>query len=206
RNAVRQLKMIWRTRKVPYTVHADVVAAGTSKLNDAINQFKTKSCIEFVPRTNEENYIQFVKEDGCWSYKGMQGGMQKVSIGDGCNDVSIIIHELLHALGVAHEQSRPDRDAYLEVLPANIIAGLEHNFQKLSYDQADTLSLPYDYDSVMHYGKTDFSKNGQNTMQAKGDPNRQLGQYIGFTALDLQKLNKLYDCSSKYGYHHQPST
>jgi len=48
----------------------------------------------------------------------------------------------------------------------------------------------------MHYGKTDFSKNGNPTIQAKDDPNKQLGQDNGLTQLDLDKIKALYDCSS----------
>ena len=34
---------------------------------------------------------------------GVQGGEQKLSLGDGCMDTATIIHELLHALGLEHE-------------------------------------------------------------------------------------------------------
>lgn len=48
---------------------------------------------------------------------------QDVSIGNRCNSKGIIVHELLHALGFWHEQSRPDRNKYVEILWQNIRGG-----------------------------------------------------------------------------------
>ena len=49
----------------------------------------------------------------------------------------------------------------------------------------------------MHYGKYGFSKNGQPTLLAVGDPNKSIGQRSGLSATDALELNALYDCKSK---------
>lgn len=51
------------------------------------------------------------------------------------------------------------------------IVGFENNFKKDGelYPNAETgyFGVPYNYDSIMHYGKTYFSRNGQNTIDVK---------------------------------------
>ena len=58
-----------------------------------------------------------------------------------------------------------------------------------------TFKTEYDYGSVMHYGKTAFSKNGLATIVPR--KNVSIGQRIGFSNLDLQEINALYQCNSK---------
>ena len=71
----------------------------------------------------------------CFSPVGrqyLQPGMQELSIGDGCNSKGIIMHELMHALGFWHEQSRSDRDDYMEILWENVKKGTDVSLGKSS--------------------------------------------------------------------------
>ena len=76
--------------------------------------------------------------------------------------------------------------------------GKEHNFNKYSHGTIDRQQVPYDFNSIMHYGKTSFSKNGKPTIRSIHNPDQELGQRIGFTDLDIHEINTLYDCSSKW--------
>ncbi len=86
--------------------------------------------------------------------------MQNINLGPGCNSVGIVIHEIGHALGFWHEQSRPDRDRYVRVNFDNIKSKLEGNFMRRKDFHIDNQGSHYDYGSIMHYSETAFSKGG----------------------------------------------
>jgi len=79
----------------------------------------------------------------------------------------------------------------------NCCSGQAHNFNKYDRGTVDTLQVPYDYDSIMHYGTNDFSKNEKPILRSIKDPERALGQRNGFTELDIQEIKALYECNSK---------
>ena len=62
--------------------------------------------------------------------------------------------------GFFHEQSRPDRDEFVRIVEENLDPAMVDNFEKFHSLVADTLDLPYDLGSVMHYSSNAFSKNG----------------------------------------------
>ena len=107
-----------------------------------------------------------------------------------------VIHEMLHAAGFWHEQSRPDRNENVRIHWQNILSGYDDNFARYSRAEVTTLSLPYDTGSVMHYESTAFTKNGKPTIQSIKSY-KKLGQRDGLSQLDIQKLNKLYSCGDK---------
>ena len=59
----------------------------------------------------------------CSSQLGMVGGKQDISIGKTCENKVIVQHEILHALGRIHEQSRTDRHKYVHINWENIKSG-----------------------------------------------------------------------------------
>ena len=61
-----------------------------------------------------------------------------------------------------HEQSRPDRDFYVSVLMENVESRAQQNFKKASIDTHSGRGTPFDYDSIMIYGPTDFGIEGGN--------------------------------------------
>ena len=67
----------------------------------------------------------------CYSFIGRQGGRQDISLGQGCGSLGTALHEIMHALGFFHEQSRPDRDEYVNIFFDNIETGTVYNNKRL---------------------------------------------------------------------------
>ncbi len=60
----------------------------------------------------------------CLSSIGLQNdGPQQIILGSGCGTLPTILHEMMHAIGFLHEQSREDRDEYVAVQYENIDPG-----------------------------------------------------------------------------------
>ncbi|KFM66189.1 Astacin-like metalloprotease toxin, partial [Stegodyphus mimosarum] len=156
----------WPNAEVPYVIDASL-KPHMALITAAFNNYHSTTCVRFVPRTNQLDYIRLFAGNGCYSQVGMTGGPQGVSLGSGCIFKGTIVHELGHALGFYHEQNRSDRDDYLQIFMNNVQKGMEHNFDKLKPNQ-NILYTPFDYDSIMIYGNHAFSKDGTSvTMRAK---------------------------------------
>uniref|UniRef100_A0A3Q3L718 Metalloendopeptidase n=1 Tax=Mastacembelus armatus TaxID=205130 RepID=A0A3Q3L718_9TELE len=168
----------------------------------AFEHFRLKSCIDFKPRQSEEDYISVRRNPGCYSFVSriIKSG-QVLSIGENCVSLGTVEHEFLHALGFHHEQSRYDRDDYVTINWRNIKDGLQNNFKKLSRNSSITFSAPYDYLSVMHYGKDFFSKNSGDTIITKLPQFQdRIGQRMEMSPLDVFKLNLLYRCNTTISF------
>ncbi|XP_015747826.1 PREDICTED: zinc metalloproteinase nas-13-like [Acropora digitifera] len=199
RNARRLRSFVWQSKIIPYEISTQLVGDGyETTILSAIEEFSKHTCIKWKPHVNEPRWVKFVKDRGCFSSVGVnfwKTGSQVISLGNGCNHKGVTMHEMMHAAGFWHEQSRYDRDKYVEILWENIQANRDHNFKKYDLREIDYLDEVYDTDSIMHYGKTSFSKNGKPTILALGDPSKPLGQRDGFSQTDIAQLNALYDCA-----------
>lgn len=108
---------------------------------------------------------------------------------DNCFGGRAATHELLHAVGFWHEQSREDRDNYVTIHWENIDDDEEHNFEQHISD-GDDIGI-YDYQSIMQYFDTAFSTNGQRTISRKDDPTLPLGGNV-MSSTDINTLQEMY--------------
>ncbi|XP_056614026.1 hatching enzyme 1.2-like [Triplophysa dalaica] len=180
--------------EVPYTVSSEFTYNERTTIENAMMTFHSKTCIRFVPRSSQMDYISIENKDGCYSYLGRTRGKQVVSLNRyGCVYHDIVQHELNHALGFHHEQTRSDRDQYVKINWEFISPDMAYNFQK---ENTNNLNTPYDYGSVMHYGRTAFTTQaGRETITPIPDASVLIGQTQGLSNIDILKINKLYGCS-----------
>lgn len=77
-----------------------------------------------------------------------------------------------------------------------LLTGKEHNFNKYEDDYITDLNTPYDYESIMHYRPLSFNKNETVPTISTTIPylNEVIGQRFDFSALDIIRLNLMYDC------------
>ncbi|XP_026221225.1 high choriolytic enzyme 1-like [Anabas testudineus] len=178
---------------IPYVIANSYTSQQLSVITTAINSFSASTCIRFFPRTTQTDYINIQSLDGCYSLVGRQGNVQTVSLkSQGCIYFGTVQHELIHALGFNHEQCRSDRDQHIKILLQNVIPGEQYNFDKINTLNQGT---PYDYNSVMHYGRLAFSKdNVSPTMVAIPDSNAVFGTATQMSQNDIDRINLLY-CS-----------
>lgn len=152
----------WTDGIVPYRFGPWVSERNRDRVREAVREWESAANIVFIELADDEtrpNFLEIFNGGGNWSYLGMRGGRQLLSMYS-WHSKYVIMHELSHALGFSHEQSRSDRDEYVTILWDNIVRG-EHNFRK---DTTNSTS-PYDFRSIMHYSSTAFG-DGNRTIQA----------------------------------------
>ncbi|KAI4889310.1 hypothetical protein NFI96_011107, partial [Prochilodus magdalenae] len=177
---------------VPYVIADHFSSRELQVIQRGLDSFAAVSCIRFIPRSSQRNYIHIQSLSGCYSYVGQIGFGQPLSLDrSGCVYHDIVQHELLHALGFNHEQTRSDRDDHIVVVWENIIEDMKYNFDKINTLNQNT---PYDYNSVMQYFSTAFSKNGLPTMVPIPDNNVKLGEATEMSNNDVLRLQRLYQC------------
>ncbi|MFD6389084.1 M12 family metallopeptidase [Nocardia sp. NPDC060259] len=180
----------WPNAVVPYEV--DPALPGLQRITDAVAHWNARTRLRFVPRTGvHADYVRFVPSTASRSPVGRQGGMQTIELTAGA-PTGTVIHEMGHAIGLWHEQSREDRERFVEVRLANVTAANRHNFAQHITDGDDIGG--YDFGSIMHYPATAFSSDGQATIVPRVTlpPGVTMGQRTALSAGDVQAAHTIY--------------
>lgn len=184
--AITGKRFRWPGAVVPYRI--DPGLQRPERVTSAIAHWEAKTKLRFRKRVpSDANSVFFRAGNGCSSSVGMRGGEQFVTLGASCTTGNVI-HEIGHAIGLWHEQSREDRDHFISIKFVNIEADALHNFNQHISD-GDDLGA-YDYGSIMHYPRNAFSKNGKPTIVT---PHGQaIGQRTGLSPRDIAAVALLY--------------
>ena len=108
-----------------------------------------------------------------------------------------MLHELGHAIGFYHEHTRPDRDEYIDVIYNNIEPDRVIQFVKKMPGESNTLGFGYDIQSIMHYDRNAFSRNGADTIRPKDPSVAVVGNAYRLSYLDINKANRFYNCTDR---------
>lgn len=145
----------WPCLIVPYKIKYDLSHRKDSIIA-AIQDYETNTPLKFVERTDQNNYIEFVKADGNASYLGMIWGRQEIWISDSAT-IGTYIHEIGHAIGLIHEHSRSDAGEHIVMLWDNINLPKEHAKANFSTMDAFYKTGIFDFNSIMLYPSNSFS-------------------------------------------------
>ncbi|XP_070379185.1 astacin-like metalloprotease toxin 5 [Dermacentor albipictus] len=194
RAAVTRDAKLWPKGIIPY-VFEQRPNRQKRLIREAMEQIEAVSCLRFVNRTTERDYVFIDRNDTCGSYVGRKGGRQHLSLGLGCMQIGSVMHELLHVVGFHHEHSRSDRDEYIDVFLDNVEPGRQHNFRKMQPFEHRLLS-PFDLDSIMLYGSEFFARApGLFTLLAKdGSRLEAVFNKRRISDSDIRRIRMLYRC------------
>ncbi|CAB3369744.1 Hypothetical predicted protein [Cloeon dipterum] len=195
RNVIIDPKNNWPNNTMVYRLMSGMTSKEKMVVKEAMELIMQGSCMKFRPyRHGDRDYVYIQYNDtGCWSLVGRQGGAQPVNLQrDACFIPGPVAHELLHAAGFEHQHSAPDRDDYVYINYTNIEEADYDQFEKLSANEYSEMGVGYDYDSLMHYSRSAFSKNGEDTIIPYEDV--EIGQQEYVSDKDYRKLNVKYNC------------
>lgn len=181
----------WPSGKIYYTVASNMGSINANKITNAVNEYNSKTNTQWIPRTNQSNYVEFIfgsssGYDG-WAHIGFRGGKQTVSLDQNIS-LGSVIHEMGHSVGLYHEHCRKDRDQYVSIQWNNIQNGQAYNFD--IYNSGTDIG-PFNINSVMMYWPDSYSKNGLPTIKKANNTNFTYNR-TGFTTGDINTINSMY--------------
>lgn len=201
RKAIPDTSVYWPNGEVVYTYHESINQAEMNVIEAAMNHWRQHTCITFRPRqANDYLFVRFRSDtQGCWSLVGRQadriGQGQDVSIGTGCANLNVVVHEIGHVIGFYHEQSRSDRDQYIDIVWSNVLPGYGLQFRK---ESDSNYNIPYDLTSTMQYPQWAFSKEifEKSTIVSRNPAyQRFLSKNYPLSFRDRLLANQLYSCT-----------
>lgn len=185
----------WPNATIPFTLpsQGNLTSEKYDKfltsINEAFDLISSKTNVQFVERTNEKEYITFVYSSGNSSPLGwVKDRVNEIKIYN-TTYPAIIAHEIMHTMGIMHEQCRPDRDQYMIVDVNRATEGSRFNFN-IYHDFAG--HGEFDFGSVMMYHSTAFAIDPSKPVMTKLDGSTFTSQRTKLSDGDYAGINHLY--------------
>ena len=183
---------LWEDGVIPFTIDPSISDYQKNEILIAVSTINKQTVIKFEEAKSQEDKVLF-KSGGthCYSYVGRIGGTQDLVLGPDCK-ASQILHEMLHALGFYHEQSRPDRDEYIQILWENIEQKYFEQFKKVPPLHSVINDSNFDYQSIMLYPSYAFSIGPQDPSILTID-GQEYSPLKTLSTGDVEKIKILYE-------------
>lgn len=164
-------------------------------IDQAMNMISAQTGIQFVERTNQAEYLHF--QGNLEANNSPIGWRAFASIGELFNRVNvaniytpaIIAHEIMHSMGIMHEQCRPDRDQFVTINLENVEERYRHNFN--IYTEMAGYG-DFDFGSVMMYGPRDFAIRADTDVITRVGGGTYVEQRTHLSDGDYAGINQLY--------------
>ncbi|XP_038046933.1 blastula protease 10-like [Patiria miniata] len=196
RRAATTAFRLWPDKTLVYKFDSQLSKTMKTKFEEAVALYRETTCIKFVEA--KDGYSGDVRPinikgtgNGCYSTVGGPGGNLNLQESR-CDHLGVCLHEIGHALGVYHEQTRSDRGDHVTINEKNIRKGYGNNFKMVDRP----LLAPYDLQSIMHYSCDAFSKDGRSETIVPQDSSvkEKMGLQRRLSRLDIYKFNLMYGC------------
>ncbi|MBB5648458.1 M12 family metallopeptidase [Pedobacter cryoconitis] len=160
----------------------------SSDIFTAMSWISSVTNIQFIPRTNQDNYVTIYDTNESSSSSnaiGMESGKKEIYL-SASQPTGTIAHEIMHSLGVFHEQCRPDRNNYITVHMDLIPDNLKYQYNIFPSSQG---LGPFDFDSIMLYGSNAYMQKTDGTYWAYQRDHLSAGDIQGLATLYGGKLS-----------------
>lgn len=190
---------LWTGGKVYFEIDPSFIGGEIIMINAAIQHWRDNSSLEFISRTNQNNYVRIERgEDssGLYSdYVGMKGGKQIINLEPNIFVTGNIIHEIGHTIGFYHEQSRTDRGNAIVVNFNNIIPHSPQNVNQFqtyaTLGESGSQIGNFDFNSIMLYSSWALSDFIHPTM-TRLDGSTFWAQRVSLSAGDIETAAYIY--------------